>query len=225
MELRSRKRETLSMQKPIVIAHHLIWTAYGYWLPNDPRGSMSQSIASDVIADLGTLHFGRKKVQPLARDVRAFRDRARNVLKYPLLHFKITDFSTIAEGLGDAIRQQSYTCYACAIMPDHVHILLRKHKHHAEEMLENLQESSRLRLRNAGVRSSDHPIWGGSGWKVFLDTPAAIRRTIGYIEENPISWKLPQQGWPFVTEYDDWPLHPGHNPNSPYAQRLREYEE
>ena len=24
---------------PIVIAHHLIWTAYGWWLPNDPRGS------------------------------------------------------------------------------------------------------------------------------------------------------------------------------------------
>ena len=37
------------MPAPIVIAHHLIWTAYGWWLPNDPRGSNSQVIRSDVI--------------------------------------------------------------------------------------------------------------------------------------------------------------------------------
>ena len=24
-------------QNPIVIAYHLVWTAYGTWLPNDPR--------------------------------------------------------------------------------------------------------------------------------------------------------------------------------------------
>ncbi len=25
-------------QNPIVVAYHLVWTAYGMWLPNDPRG-------------------------------------------------------------------------------------------------------------------------------------------------------------------------------------------
>lgn len=49
---------------PVVIAYHLIWTAYGWWLPNDPRGSTSRRIAADPIAQLGQLHFGRKKVQP-----------------------------------------------------------------------------------------------------------------------------------------------------------------
>jgi hypothetical protein len=33
---------------------------------------------------------------------------------------------------------------------------------------------------------------------------------------------LPVQQWMFVKPYDGWPLHPGHNPNSPYAKRLRE---
>jgi hypothetical protein len=28
-------------RKPIVIAHHIMWTLYGWWLPNDPRGSTS----------------------------------------------------------------------------------------------------------------------------------------------------------------------------------------
>ena len=213
------------MHKPIVIAHHLIWTAYGYWLSNDPRGSMSKMIASDVITDLGTLHYGRKKVQPSAREVRKFRERSRSVLKYAMLNFDPSDFSIVADGLAEAIHQYHYTCYACVIMPDHVHVIVRKHKHQAEDMLDNLQESSRLRLRTSGLRASDHPVWGGPGWNVFLDTPAAIRRTIGYIDENPPQWRLPRQQWSFVTPYDGWPLHPGHSPNSPYAKRLREYQE
>ena len=59
---KSHRRNT-SMPRPIVIAHHLVWTSYGWWLPNDPRGSMSSNIATDVISQLGELHFGRKKVQ------------------------------------------------------------------------------------------------------------------------------------------------------------------
>src|SRR5688500_14963575 len=46
----------------MVLAYHLVWVAYGWWLPNDPRGSMSSAIASDVIADLGDIHYGRKKL-------------------------------------------------------------------------------------------------------------------------------------------------------------------
>ena len=213
------------MPKPIVIAYHLIWTAYGYWLPNDPRGSMSRTIASDVIAELGKLHYGRKRSQPAAREIREFREHAKNVLKFPLLEFKPPELQIIADSLSEAIRQHNYTCYACAIMPDHVHILIRKHKHQAEDMLETFQASSRLRLRTVGARTPDHPVWGGPGWKVFLDTPTDIRRTIRYIEENPPHWRLPLQRWPFIKAYDGWPLHPGHSPNSPYAKRLREYQQ
>ena len=104
-------------------------------------------------------------------------------------------------------------------MPDHVHILIRKHKHLAEEMIANLQEVSRLRLGTLGLRPENHPVWtGGAGWKVFLDTPDDIRRTIPYIELNPTKMGLPRQVYSFVKEYDGWPLHPGHSPNSPYAQ-------
>src|SRR5687768_1551485 len=58
-----------TMPAPIVIAYHLIWTAYGWWLPNDPRGSMSRAIASDLLAELGVLHFGRKRIQPARSDL------------------------------------------------------------------------------------------------------------------------------------------------------------
>lgn len=130
------------MAQPLVIAYHLVWTAYGWWLPNDPRGSGSQSIRSDVLAQLGELHFGRKKIQPAGREVREFYQEAADLLKHELLTFDESCRLLIGEAFASVIEQQRYTCYACAIMPDHVHLVIRKHKHMAKEMAENLQTGS-----------------------------------------------------------------------------------
>jgi REP element-mobilizing transposase RayT len=191
----------------MVIGYHLIWTAYGWWLPNDPRGSMSRVIRNDVIADLGELHHGRKRVQPTGGEIREFYREAAKRLKHELLTFDGAQRDFLGECFAEVITEHRYTCYACAIMPDHIHILIRKHRDHAEDMILNLHNHSRLRFRESGLRSEDHPLWGGPGWKVFLDTPDDIRRTIHYIENNPIKIRLPAQNWPFVTPYNNWPFH------------------
>lgn len=210
------------MPQPLVIAHHLIWTAYGWWLPNDPRGGGSKAVVSDVIAAMGDLHLGRKKIQPASATVRRFYENASKILKHPQLTFDLAVRNVIAGAFADIIRDVKYTCYACAIMPDHVHILIRKHRDSAEEMMEKLKVLSRERLVGEGLRSSDHPVWtGGDGWKVFLDHPDEVERTIRYIAKNPLEIRLPVQEWPFVTNYDRWPLHPGHSQNSPYVKALQ----
>ena len=101
------------MPRPLVIAHHLVWTAYGTWLPNDPRGSGSRTIADDEIAELGALHYGRKKVQPASEEIRDFYDRAEERLKHPVQRFAQHEFSEVALGLNKAVEQHNYTCYAC----------------------------------------------------------------------------------------------------------------
>ena len=189
----------------MVIGYHLIWTAYGWWLPNDPRGSTSHFVESDVIFELGNLHHGRKKVQPAGSVIRAFYEQAATRLKHELLTFGASEVRLISQAFAEVCEREAYTCYACAIMPDHVHVLIRKHKHLAEQMILNLQDHSRMTLRNANLRPDDHPVWGGSGWKVFLDHPEDIERTIRYIEDNPIKLCLPRQQWPFVRPYDGWP--------------------
>jgi REP element-mobilizing transposase RayT len=210
-------------QRPIVIAYHLVWTGYGWWLPNDPRGSTSTRIHSDVIRELGELHYGRKRLQPASRQIHEFYDRTQDALQYPLHTFHAREVATIAEAFDQTIAEHRYTCYACAIMPDHVHLVIRKHKHSAEQMIAHLQNLSRLRLRKSSPPfAPDHPAWGGQGWKVFLEDPDEIWRTIRYVEDNPVHAGLPRQSWDFVTPYDNWPLHEGHSPNSPYARRLRE---
>ena len=190
----------------MVLGYHLIYVAYGWWLPNDLRGSTSKTIASDVIAELGELHYGRKKVQPASRDIRAFYEQAKRVLKFPLLTFAPAEMDAIARAFGDVIRAQRYACYACAILRDHVHLVIRKHRHLAEQMIANLQAASRDAVLAEGLRPPDHPVWGGPGWKVFLDGTDDFRRTIPYVEENPLKAGTPRQAYEFVTGYDNWPL-------------------
>ncbi len=210
------------MAQPLVIAHHLIWTAYGWWLPNDPRGSGSHIVRCVDLAELGDLHHGRKPVQPRGAIVRDFQERAEDSLKHPRLAFDDSAVAQIAAAFAAVIAKERYTCYACAIMPDHVHVLIRKHKHQAESMMEKLKEKSRQSLIDAALRAPTHGVWSeGGGWRVFLDHPREARRVIRYIEKNPLEIGQPRQEWPFVKPYDDWPLHPGHSPNSPYAKALK----
>jgi hypothetical protein len=105
------------MSRPIVIAHHLVMTAYGWWLPNDPRGSTSDRVACISLDDLGEHHFGRRKKQPRSKDIRQFYREAEDALKHELLEFRSAEIQAVAEGFADAVAEHRYTCYACAILP------------------------------------------------------------------------------------------------------------
>jgi REP-associated tyrosine transposase len=188
----------------MVAAYHLIWTAYGWWLPNDPRGSTSHTIRVEKIAELGEHHYGREQIQPPRAVLQQFHEEARELLKHPYLELSEEERLTVANAVADTIRTAQYTCYACAIMPEHIHMLIRKHRDYAETMIDKLQKASRQALIDHGKRSPTHPVWGGPGWKVFLNTQADIWRIVRYIEANPAKSGLPPQRWGFVTEYDGW---------------------
>lgn len=183
----------------MVIAHHLIWTVYGTWLPNDPRGSGSETVACPKLATLGELHYGRRKNQPGCGVVRQFYERAEPRLLFPVIRFNARK--------GNAIGKHNYTCYACAVMPDHVHLVIRKHRDAAEKMVDNLQDLTRASFLARGKAPVDHPVWTLGGCKRFLDSPQRMRIAIRYVKNNPGEIGLPRQNWPFVTPYDNWPFH------------------
>ncbi len=188
----------------MVIGYHLIWTLYGWWLPNAPRGSMSKEVAVELIADLGEHHYGRKTTQPLPSVLREFYDRARAVLKHELLRLTDEEILIVGQAFGEAVQAAGYTCYSCAIMPDHVHLLIRRHRDKAEQMIARLQDASRLALIAAERRPPEHPVWGGPGWKVFLKTRTDTERTDLYVRDNPRKARRPVQEWAFITPYDGW---------------------
>ena len=91
------------MPRPIVIGHHIMWTLYGWWLPNDLRGSTSQVIRSDLFAELGELHYGRKRLQPAGQDLCEFYEQASALLQFPLLRFNTSELSAVGEVIGAAV--------------------------------------------------------------------------------------------------------------------------
>lgn len=190
-----------------VLAHHLIWTAYGTWLPNDLRGSGSHEVYTPSLAELGPAHFGRRKLQPRRSEVESFYQDAEPNLRYPVVRFNSTQICDIADTFAEVVCEYSYTCYACAIMPDHVHLVIRKHRYLGEEMIAHFQRQSRVAPSLVDQSMMEHPVWTKGGWDRFLDSPAAIRSRIRYVENNPEQAGLPRQLWPFVVEYDGWPHH------------------
>jgi len=89
-------------------------------------------------------------------------------------------------------------------MPDHVHLLIRRHRDLAEEMIGLFQKNSKTALIEANRRAVNHPVWGGPGWKVFLNNRKDMEGRVKYIRENPIKAGRPAQHGEFVKEYDGW---------------------
>src|SRR5262249_22844037 len=146
---------------PMIAGYHLIWTAYGWWLPNDPRGSSSQEIRVAALQPLGDLHHGRKIIQPSRAELLRFYEQAKKVLQHELFTFTPDDFTIIADAFAKVCTARKYTCYACAVMPDHVHMLIRKHKEKAEDMIASCQAASRQAMLDSSRRAAGHPVWGG----------------------------------------------------------------
>jgi hypothetical protein len=67
-----------------------------------------------------------------------------------------------------------------------------------------LQQASREDIIRSGKRSVTHPVWGGPGWKVFLNTRRESEQEITYIRQNPVKIGRPEQVWAFVKKYDGW---------------------
>ncbi len=188
----------------MVAGYHLIWTVYGYWLPNDPRGSTSTDVRTAAIKTLGELHFGRKKQQPSSKQLRAFQEQASDVLKHLVLPLDEDDIALVGKIFGAEIAANGHVCYACAIMPDHVHMLIRRHRDLAEDIIKRFQEISRAALIDMGKRALTHPVWTYGGWKGFMNTRDDFTRTGKYVRANPEEIGSPEQEWDFVTKYDGW---------------------
>ncbi|CAN5336647.1 hypothetical protein BH09PLA1_BH09PLA1_13860 [soil metagenome] len=113
----------------------------------------------------------------------------------------------IADAFARVIERERHGCYACAVMIDHIHMVIRKHRDIAEQMIAKLQGERRDAVIAAGDRHFEHPVWGGCGYKVFLDSTEDIWRTIPSVEQNRTKLGLPKQNHSFVKPYDDWPHH------------------
>lgn len=89
-----------------VIAYHVVISAYGFWLPNDPRGSNSTFVRAWRLLPFGTattVHHTRS-VARAPHDWR-LRRAAKGVLKYAPVAFNGEQARSIGMGFAKAIRK------------------------------------------------------------------------------------------------------------------------
>ena len=103
----------------MILGFHLIFSAYGFWLPNDPRGSWST-----VVREFDLLRFGPAtkvtSTRSLAHDPHDHRLRlaAKKALRYPPVKFTEEQARAIASGFGQAADEGAYAIHALAVLPD-----------------------------------------------------------------------------------------------------------
>ena len=107
----------------------------------------------------------------------------------------------VARGFASAVREAGFVLHACAILPDHVHAVVAPHAKRARQIMAHLKSRASRRLRESGHDFGGTP-WVKGGWAVYLFDPVAVRRAIGYVEQNPARSGLRAQRWKFVTPYD-----------------------
>ena len=199
----------------MILGYHLTWTAYGWWFPNDPRGSWSKEVWVPQVRDLGEAHFGRRPVQPTSQALRAWLAKAQPNLKHQPVILDGPTARAAATGVRDQVARHGYRVWALCVMPDHAHVVVGRHAHSPPRIAAGLKAEASKHVRtHLGLtrsrapedfhqrRRDRVPIWTRGYWVRFLNDEAAIRAAIRYVESNPAEWGLPRQRWSFVVPFD-----------------------
>jgi len=177
----------------MIIAYHTVFSTYGTWLPNDPRGSYSKAVYDDEIRALGTPRYGRQDPRPAKETLRRFWAASRGVTNRPAFFIDDSTRRIVARGFSRTVERLGLTIGACAIMNNHVHLLSMRSKHRIEYVAGRFKAEA---TRALGLAETP---WAKGCWKVFIEDTGAIASAARYIEMNPIKAGWGPQRWDFVT--------------------------
>lgn len=196
----------------MIHGYHVILPHYGFWLPNDPRGSCSEFVASWELARFGktTRHLEQRTLAQLSDEERALRDAMRKALLYPPVTLTGKQALSVAKGFQAQAEKSGYAIWACAILPEHTHLVIARHRYKVEQMANLLKGAATTQL----IEDHLHPLaqyakpeerppgmWARHQWKVYLDSDEQIENAIAYVNANPIKEGKPEQKWKWITPY------------------------
>ena len=193
----------------MILAYHVIVSAYGFWLPNDPRGSWSDFVAAWEFFRYGgkaTKVETTKSVAHVSHDRNA-RFAMKHHLKYPPVRWNGFQARAIASGFAHAARESGYSALACTILHDHAHVVIARTDRPISQVVAHLKGRATQQLRDESI----HPfepfedadgnvpcMWARKYWKVFVDNESHVRSAIRYVENNPLREGKRKQRWKFV---------------------------
>ena len=142
------------------------------------------------------------------------RREAKQALKYPPEILTGIQAQAVGRGLARKISLSNYTVWACAILPEHTHLVVARHSYAVEKIANLLKGAATRQLKEAQLHPlADYAnahgklpsVWAARQWKVYLDNEQAIDEAIHYVETNPEKENKPPQEWSFVTRFSGIP--------------------
>ncbi|NLS95750.1 MAG: hypothetical protein GXX96_26755 [Planctomycetaceae bacterium] len=194
----------------MIHGYHVIWGVYGFWLPNDPRGSWSDFVYAWELARFGRATKSLDRVATEPGEYAVWREAAQSALKYPAVSLTGRQALAVGQGFARLVSKSGLTAWACSILPEHVHLVLGRHRYRIEQAVNLLKGEASRRLAEIGLhpmaryKTADGRLpsaWADKKWKVFLDSEEAIDNAIRYVEENPVREGKPKQKWSFVRAF------------------------
>ena len=196
----------------MIHGYHVILPHYGFWLPNDPRGSWSDFVARWELLRFGetTRHLEQRTLAQLTPEELALRDATREALLYPPVALTEKQALSVAGGFERQALKSEYQIWACAILPEHTHLVIARHRYKVEQIANLLKGAATRQL----IQDDRHPLaaharpnrrppgmWARHQWKVYLDSDEQIENAIGYVLDNPVKEGKPRQKWKWITPY------------------------
>lgn len=194
----------------MILGAHVILCAYGFWLPNEERGSWSEFVRSWEL-----LKFGPATKVDTHRSVAGkpfdweLKRKMQAALRYPSAVFDGRQALAIGRGFAVEAAHSGCKIHACAVLPEHTHLVLGRHRYDFDKLINRLKGSATRSLAKAGM----HPMakyaggravpspWGRKWWTVYLDSPEDMERAIHYANDNPLKEGKKRQEWGFVMPY------------------------
>jgi REP element-mobilizing transposase RayT len=194
-----------------ILAFELISANYGFWLPNDERGSCSDFVRSDALTKFGPANpvSHRRSVAWKPFDIE-MRELAQASLKYDPVVFNEEQILAVGRGMGSEIKRYGGVIHAAAIMPRHTHLVVGPPRYDIRRFSGRLKGAATKQLIAEGI----HPLanfpnedgslpspWSVKPWVVYLFSNDDVVRANDYTVQNLVKARRPPQYWKFITEY------------------------
>jgi REP element-mobilizing transposase RayT len=190
---------------------HVIISTYGFWLPNDPRGSWSDFVRRRELTRFGkaTKFNTRQTMAAVQHDVDQ-RKSAKRSLNFPEVILTGKQALSVARGFTVAIEESDYHVFACSILPQHIHLVIAPSTKSIRIAVGHLKGRATQRLAADGL----HPLanyhemdgtlpspWARNSWVVYVFSEEHLLQAIRYVNQNPLKEGKKCQTWSFVREY------------------------
>src|SRR5947209_17341434 len=136
----------------MALGHHIIFSAHGFWLPNDPRGSWSVFGGCWELFRYGpaTKTGERRSTAWVPHDTQR-RLAAKTALKRPPIQFNGLQARAVGEGFKAYALKNDLEVWACAILRDHVHLVVGPYRLSVRQLVTQLKGDATQQLVAAGL--------------------------------------------------------------------------